>query len=104
LPRGGVLAEIGARHGATPYQVALAWVLRQDRMIAIPKAGRADHVRDNAGALGVALDDQDLVALDLAFPPASPCPLWARAPGAWARIAAVMLTRSWRCAAASNLA
>jgi diketogulonate reductase-like aldo/keto reductase len=69
LPHSGVLAEIGASHGATPYQVALAWVLRQEGVIAIPKAGRADHVRDNAGALDVTLDDQDLAALDRAFPP-----------------------------------
>ena len=34
-----VLARIGERHGATPAQVALAWVLRREGVAAIPKAG-----------------------------------------------------------------
>ncbi len=63
------LAEIAARHGATPAQVALAWLLRQDGMIVIPKATRLEHVRDNRGAADLALDDADLAALDRAFPP-----------------------------------
>ena len=63
------LAEIGARHGATPAQVALAWLLRQDGMIVIPKATRLDHVRENRAAAGLNLDAEDLEALDRAFPP-----------------------------------
>ena len=63
------LAEVGARHGATPAQVALAWLLRQDGMIVIPKATRLEHVRDNRGAADVKLDADDLAALDRAFPP-----------------------------------
>ncbi len=63
------LAEIAARHGATPAQVALAWLLRQDGMIVIPKATRLEHVRDNRGAADLALDADDLAALDRAFPP-----------------------------------
>ncbi len=63
------LAEVAARHGATPAQVALAWLLRQDGMIVIPKATRLEHVRDNRGALDLQLDAADLAALDRAFPP-----------------------------------
>ena len=63
------LAEVAARHHATPAQVALAWLLRQDGMIVIPKATRLEHVRDNRGALDVKLDADDLAALDRAFPP-----------------------------------
>jgi diketogulonate reductase-like aldo/keto reductase len=64
------LAEIAARHpGATPAQVALAWLLRRDGMIVIPKAGNKEHVRENAGALDLTLTDQDLADLDKAFPP-----------------------------------
>ncbi|HEX3861898.1 MAG TPA: aldo/keto reductase [Stellaceae bacterium] len=63
------LREVGERHGATAAQVALAWLLRQDGMIVIPKATKAAHVRENWGALNLALDDSDLVALDRAFPP-----------------------------------
>jgi diketogulonate reductase-like aldo/keto reductase len=63
------LAEIAARHGATPAQVALAWLLRQDGMMVIPKASRQEHVRENLGALDLKLTDADLADLDRAFPP-----------------------------------
>ena len=63
------LGEVAARHGATAAQVALAWLLRQDGMIVIPKATSAAHVRDNRAALDLTLDAADLAALDRAFPP-----------------------------------
>ena len=63
------LQEVAARHGASAAQVALAWLLRQDGMIVIPKATTLEHVRDNRGALDLALDAGDLAALDRAFPP-----------------------------------
>jgi diketogulonate reductase-like aldo/keto reductase len=63
------LVEIAQRRGATPAQVALAWLLRQKGMIVIPKARQAEHLRENLGALDLALTDSDLAALDRAFPP-----------------------------------
>jgi diketogulonate reductase-like aldo/keto reductase len=63
------LAEIARRRNATPAQVALAWLLRQEGMIVIPKAARLEHVRENRGALDVVLTEEYLVALDRAFPP-----------------------------------
>ena len=63
------LNEVAARHGASAAQVALAWLLRQDGMIVIPKATQPAHVRDNRGAVDLALDADDLAALDRAFPP-----------------------------------
>jgi diketogulonate reductase-like aldo/keto reductase len=63
------LKEVAAKHAASPAQIALAWLLRQDGMMVIPKATSADHVRDNFGALKVKLTDDDLAALDRAFPP-----------------------------------
>jgi diketogulonate reductase-like aldo/keto reductase len=63
------LAEIARRRDATPAQIALAWLLRQDSTIVIPKASRPEHVRENRGALDVALTKEDLTALDRAFPP-----------------------------------
>ncbi len=63
------LAEVAARHRATAAHVALAWLLRQDGTIVIPKARRAAHVRENFAALDLALDAADLAALDRAFPP-----------------------------------
>ena len=63
------LAEVAARHSATPAQIALAWLLRQDGMIVIPKATKTDHVRENRAAADLRLGDDDLAALDRAFPP-----------------------------------
>jgi diketogulonate reductase-like aldo/keto reductase len=64
-----VLMAIGALHNATPAQVALAWVLRRERMIAIPKAGTPEHVKENREALDIDLTEDDLAELDRAFPP-----------------------------------
>ncbi|MDF1792720.1 MAG: aldo/keto reductase [Thalassobaculaceae bacterium] len=63
------LQPIAAKHGVSDLVIALAWVLRRKGVIAIPKAGRVEHVRDNATALDVTLDDADLAALDTAFAP-----------------------------------
>jgi diketogulonate reductase-like aldo/keto reductase len=63
------LKHVAAFHEATPVQVALAWLLRQDGVIAIPKAATAAHVRENRNALELRLTDEDLAALDKAFPP-----------------------------------
>jgi diketogulonate reductase-like aldo/keto reductase len=63
-----VLRTVAARHDATPTQIALAWVLRIEGMIAIPRTGKVAHVRDNRAALDVHLTQQDLQELDRAFP------------------------------------
>jgi len=63
------LTRIAARHGVTAAQVALAWVLRDPRVVAIPKAARADHLRENLAALTLALDPEDLAAIDRVLPP-----------------------------------
>jgi diketogulonate reductase-like aldo/keto reductase len=59
---------IARRHGVTPAQVALAWLLQRD-VIAIPKASSPDHVRENRGALELKLTKQDFIDLDEPFPP-----------------------------------
>ena len=70
------LAKVADRHGASRSQIALAWVLRQDGVIAIPKASRADHVRDNRAAHDIRLTPADLQELDRAFrPPTTKQPL-----------------------------
>ena len=69
LLRQRALKEIADRHRATPAQVALAWLLRQDGIIAIPKASNEAHVRENRAATDVQLTAEDLAALDRAFPP-----------------------------------
>ncbi|TIU46326.1 MAG: aldo/keto reductase [Mesorhizobium sp.] len=69
LARNARLDAVAARHGATPAQIALAWVKRQDGVIAIPKAGSQEHVRQNVAALDIKLTPQDIADLDRAFPP-----------------------------------
>jgi diketogulonate reductase-like aldo/keto reductase len=69
LLRDRTLAEVAGRRDATAAQVALAWLLRQPGTIVIPKASRLEHVRENRGAIDVVLTDEDLAALDRAFPP-----------------------------------
>jgi diketogulonate reductase-like aldo/keto reductase len=66
--RNPALVEIARRRDASPAQIALAWLLRQDGVIVIPKASRAEHVRENRGALDLELTSEDLAALDRAFP------------------------------------
>ncbi|MCK9549811.1 MAG: aldo/keto reductase [Aquamicrobium sp.] len=70
------VAAVAARHDATPAQIALAWVMRAGGVIAIPKAVKPDHVRQNVAALDITLTTEDLAELDRAFaPPARKRPL-----------------------------
>ncbi|WP_374684836.1 aldo/keto reductase [Mesorhizobium sp. J428] len=69
LAREGRLQIVAERNGATPAQVALAWTLRGEGVIAIPKASQEKHVRDNRAAADIRLTAQDLAELDAAFPP-----------------------------------
>lgn len=69
LPRRSPLDDIAHAHGVSVYRVAMAWVLRQDGVCAIPKAGRVEHVRDNRAALDLALSAEECAALDAYFKP-----------------------------------
>ena len=69
LLKKAVLKKIASRHGVTPSQVALAWGLRHDDVIAIPKAAKPEHVQDNHRALDLRLSKQDFLELDDGFPP-----------------------------------
>jgi diketogulonate reductase-like aldo/keto reductase len=64
-----VLVRIAAEHGASPAQIALAWVLRQPLVMAIPKASSPHHVQECHRALDVRLTPRDLADLDAAHPP-----------------------------------
>jgi diketogulonate reductase-like aldo/keto reductase len=63
------LKKIAKRRDATTSQIALAWVLRQPGVMAIPKASKEKHVRDNAGSIDIKLTKQDFAELDGEFPP-----------------------------------
>jgi diketogulonate reductase-like aldo/keto reductase len=64
-----VLKQVALRHGVTPAQIALAWVIRAEGVVAIPRARTLEHVRENAKAARIALTPADLAELDRAFPP-----------------------------------
>ena len=62
------LCSLADELGATPAQLALAWLLARDNVIAIPKAGRVAHVRDNRAAADLTLNASVLDRLDKLFP------------------------------------
>lgn len=75
LLRSAPLLAVADGLGATPAQVALAWVLEQG-VAAIPRSGRPEHVRENRAAADLRLPAEALAALDAAFPPPrGPVPL-----------------------------
>lgn len=70
------LREMAQDKGMTVAQMALAWLLGRDDLIAIPKAGTVAHVRDNSAARGLQLTAEDCARLDRMFPrPTRPMPL-----------------------------
>jgi len=69
---GRVLAEIGAAHGATARQVALAFLVRRAALFAIPKASSAAHTEQNAKAGTLNLSESELRRIDAAFPRGAP--------------------------------
>ena len=63
------LKSVADKHGCDAAAIALAWVLRHEGVVAIPKATKLEHVRANVKALDIKLDADDLKALDAGFPP-----------------------------------
>ena len=70
------LAEFAKRHGMTPAQAALTWLLAKDNIIAIPKTSRLERLKENVGALDHPLSKEQVAELDRLFPPPNgPVPL-----------------------------
>ncbi|KVT61505.1 aldo/keto reductase [Burkholderia ubonensis] len=69
LPKHSPLDEIARARGVSVMRVALAWVLAQPGVFAIPKAARIEHVRDNRAALDLVLSDDERTRLDAYFRP-----------------------------------
>jgi diketogulonate reductase-like aldo/keto reductase len=65
---GRLLAGIARDHGATPRQVALAFLSRLPGVLAIPKASNAEHAQENAGGAELQLTDGEIARIDAAFP------------------------------------
>lgn len=76
LARSRKLRDIAARRDLTPAQIALAWLMAQDGVMAIPKAASESHLRENFAAQDLVLSDADRADIDAAFPPPKrPSPL-----------------------------
>ena len=61
---GGHLDEVARKHGATPGQVALAWLLQRSPVVlVIPGTNSVEHLEENVAAAGLRLDEDDLVSL-----------------------------------------
>ena len=60
---------VALRHGVTPVQVVLAWLMRERDVVVIPKAVRLEHIRENRAAHDLKLTERDFKELDQAFPP-----------------------------------
>lgn len=63
-----LLKELAANHQATVYQIMLAWVIRDQHTLAIPKAASPVHARENVEALNITFSHDELAALTKAFP------------------------------------
>ena len=67
--RGGrVLADIAREHGATPHQIALAFLVREEGTFTIPKTGRPGRAEENAAAGDLELTPEEVRRIDAAFP------------------------------------
>ena len=65
LAENAAVAHVAAKHGATPSQVALAWLLqREEHVLLIPGTSSLTHLEENMAAARIALDDEDLAALE----------------------------------------
>lgn len=62
------VVEVARRHGATPLQILLAFVLRDPLVVAIPRSGKPEHVLENVRARDIELTADDLALLSRSFP------------------------------------
>lgn len=76
LLRDSTILDIARSHNVQPLQIVLAWCIRSNQVIAIPKAGQPEHVMQNAAAACIELTTEELARLDEVFPaPARKVPL-----------------------------
>ena len=68
LLRAPAVLEVARRHATSAAQIALAWLLQRPQTVVIPKSSRPERIRENLDALAIDLDDEDLAALERAFP------------------------------------
>jgi len=62
-----MLDEIAKKYGKSQAQVALNWLISQEKIIVVPKALRKEHIMENLGALGWRLSSEDFIRLQESF-------------------------------------
>jgi aryl-alcohol dehydrogenase-like predicted oxidoreductase len=73
LAEDATIARVADKHGVTPSQVALAWLLHRDeRILLIPGTSSVAHLEENLAAADIALDADDMTALDAVQPAGDP--------------------------------
>jgi diketogulonate reductase-like aldo/keto reductase len=65
---GEALQAVAEKHGASPRQIALSFLTREPQLFAIPKASDPEHASENAAAGDLVLGQDEIAALDKAFP------------------------------------
>jgi diketogulonate reductase-like aldo/keto reductase len=76
LTQDAVVNQIADNHSATPWQIILAWAIRDGSTLAIPQSSDPKHAVDNVKAADITLTDNELAQLDVEFPkPTSKQPL-----------------------------
>ena len=75
MREGGAIFEVARRRGKTPRQTILRFLTRDDNVFTIPKASTMPHVEENAGGAGWNLSQEDIAAIDAAFPARTDGPL-----------------------------
>ncbi|UQS86926.1 aldo/keto reductase [Nicoliella spurrieriana] len=68
LTKQRALVEVAKRHAVTPFQIMLAWAIRDGQTLAIPQTSSEQHMQENIAAGDIELTTDDLQLLDQAFP------------------------------------
>jgi diketogulonate reductase-like aldo/keto reductase len=68
LDQAGILHELAAKYGKTPFQVALNWLIAQPNVVTIPKTTSVAHLEENLGALGWSLEPEDIEKISKEYP------------------------------------
>ncbi len=68
LPDSRLLEDIAAKYGKTPTQIAINWLISQERVVTIAKTSRAEHLEENLGALDFVMDGEDIERIRQEYP------------------------------------
>jgi diketogulonate reductase-like aldo/keto reductase len=72
LGESGIVTELAAKYGKTPAQIALNWLISQDKIVTISKTSNAKHLEENLGALNYAMEPEDVERIRREYPDQKP--------------------------------